>query len=166
MSSAHNIHKGLTPFCERERRTATTTKTTRVGKERDGRAGTQRGPTRRSDRVLGPEGIRNDEGTTSIEIRFRRRDSIVRTSPVDPTEDKGKRPIPGGCYKNGPALYGGTPRKPFPLPLIPSLFLFFADAYETSWLTKAFLAKFLLLFWVIRFFVGDTCGCVVVDLDS
>lgn len=100
-------------------------KTTTVGKENHRRHAT--GPSEARWSRLGPRRDPERRRTTSIEIRFRRRDSIVRTSPVDPTWDKGKRPIPGGCCKNRPTRYGGTLDKPsFFLSFLSPFILFLA----------------------------------------
>ena len=138
--SANNIHKELvsSPFFSREKKKKREREDSRK-RERTQRS-TQRGPSRRGDRVRSPEGIRNDEGTTSIEIRFRRSDSIVRTSPIDPTQDKGKRPIPEAVVK----ICSATGVRSINLSFSLSLFFFLV---ASSALTKRedwrpFVAKF------------------------
>lgn len=87
------------------------------------------------------------EGTTSIEIRFRRRGSIVRTSPVDSTRDKGKRPIRRRLFQKSTGLRSINL---FFLPRFSTLLLLFLVSQSTSTKRKDWLrGEIWLLFSVI-----------------
>lgn len=122
VASANDIHKGalpsLGPFFPRERR-----------RRREGLPA--RNEAQRTEVIA--FGSRRDpeptEGTTSIEIRFRRRGSIVRTSPVDSTGDKGKRPIRRRLFQKSTGLRSINL---FFLPRFSTLLLLFLVSPSTS----------------------------------
>lgn len=139
--SANDIHKGappsLGPFFPRERR--------RRRERLPARNEAQRSEVIAFGSRRDPEPT---EGTTSIEIRFRRRGSIVRTSPVlDSTEDKGKRPIRRRLFKKSTGLRSINL---FFLPRLSTLLLLFLVSPSTSTKRKDWLrGEIWLLFSVI-----------------
>lgn len=122
VASANDIHKGappsLGPFFPRERR--------RRRERLPARNEAQRSEVIAFGSRRDPEPI---EGTTSIEIRFRRRGSIVRTSPVDSTGDKGKRPIRRRLFQKSTGLRSINL---FFLPRFSTLLLLFLVSPSTS----------------------------------